>query len=463
MKQLTLTLTLLTLMAVTAFPQASFYHEYLKYQEASMTTRRFKHEDVVAVVGKLNKNFRITPLGKSVEGRSINLISYGQGPVQVLMWSQMHGDETTATRAILDIFKFLQARDAHDAFRQKIKTSITWHFIPMLNPDGAARFTRRNHDGIDINRDALRLQTPEGRILKRVRDSLRADWGFNLHDQGRGMAVNGKPATISLLAPPYNQARDVNDSRGDAMQLIKQMHDLVIQFIPGQVGLYSDDFEPRAFGDNLQKWGTRTILIESGGFADDWEKQEIRRLNFAMLMTAVGSIIDKGFESIPIKAYDEIPKNSDGRMTELIVKNIRYQGIVRDIGIDRQEVNSEDFRSYYARFFISDIGDLSTSSAYKTVDVAGFEVLPGKVYPEAIDTWDQFLKVPLDQLMKDGFTDFVVKGPVNKFSQQVKVNIHGQQPTTNGDVQLGSNPSLIFRNGNKVEYLLINGSIIKVN
>ena len=60
---------------------------------------------------------------------------------------------------------------------------MTVHFIPMLNPDGAELFNRHNAIGIDINRDALRLQSPESQLLKKVRDSLDADFGFNLHDQ----------------------------------------------------------------------------------------------------------------------------------------------------------------------------------------------------------------------------------------------------------------------------------------
>ena len=38
--------------------------------------------------------------------------------------------------------------------------------VPMLNPDGAERYARRNAQAIDINRDALQLATPEGRLLK---------------------------------------------------------------------------------------------------------------------------------------------------------------------------------------------------------------------------------------------------------------------------------------------------------
>ncbi|MFY0573591.1 hypothetical protein ACN28S_03785 [Cystobacter fuscus] len=78
------------------------------------------------------------------------------------------------------------------------------HALPLLNPDGAERFQRRNAQGIDINRDALALQTPEGRTLKAVRDRLQPALGFNLHDQSWRTAVgdSGRPASISVLAPP---------------------------------------------------------------------------------------------------------------------------------------------------------------------------------------------------------------------------------------------------------------------
>ena len=309
----------------------SLYAAHAQYMERSVDTRRFKHEDVMRTVKGLGKEFTVRQAGTSVEGRSIMTVSYGNGPIQVLMWSQMHGDETTATRAMLDIFNFLQANDSYNDLRKKMHMAVTWHFIPMLNPDGASRFTRRNSKGIDINRDALRLQSPEGRLLKRVRDSVKADWGFNLHDQGRGTSVLGKPATISLLAPPFNAERAVNESRGDAMQLTKYLHDQITRFIPGQIGAYPDDFEPRAFGDNIQKWGTRTILIESGGFKQDWEKQEIRRLNFVLLLTAVDAIASGAYEKVPVDSYFEIPKNGESRMQELILFNVDYDGVRRDI------------------------------------------------------------------------------------------------------------------------------------
>ena len=103
----------------------------------------------------------------------INLFAPAPAAFRVLLWSQMHGDEPTATAALFDVFEYLQ-RHRDDPVVQRILSSLTLYAIPMLNPDGAERFQRRNAQGIDINRDALRLQTPEGQVLKAVRDRVQA-------------------------------------------------------------------------------------------------------------------------------------------------------------------------------------------------------------------------------------------------------------------------------------------------
>lgn len=458
-RQSVLTLSVVALCSMTSvFAQlnAELYQVHSRFVDSSAVVRRFKHEDMMRSLAKLGKEFRMRRVGTSVEGRSINLVTYGHGPVHVLMWSQMHGDETTATRAILDVFRFLQDR-GNSELKRRIQSAITWHFIPMLNPDGASRFTRRNRDGIDINRDAVRLQTPEGRVLKRVRDSLNADWGFNLHDQSRGTMVNAKPATISLLAPPYDSTRSVNASRGDAMQMTRFLHDQIIGFIPGQVGLYPDDFEPRAFGDNMQKWGTRTVLIESGGFGNDYEKQEIRRLNFVMLITAVESIASRSYERTPVESYHELPHNSAGRLLELIVRHVSYQGVVRDIGFDRREIDSDDFRRYYPRASISDLGDLSTSNAYFYFDAAGYEVTAGKSYDVVLEGMQQFRRLPIEKLITQGYTDFVVRGELDRFGEPLKVNV--VPAPSPQEIQLGANPSLLFWKNGMLEYVLVNGVV----
>ena len=162
----------------------SLYETYENFKEKSLNKRRIKHQEIQPLIHKYRNNpkFEVHTVGKSIEGRDLSLISIGSGKTNVFLWSQMHGDEPTATQAIFDIFNFLDSNE-FKAEKIAILSKLKLHFLPMLNPDGAEVYQRRNSLGIDINRDALRLQSPEGRTLKKVRDSLAANFGFNLHDQ----------------------------------------------------------------------------------------------------------------------------------------------------------------------------------------------------------------------------------------------------------------------------------------
>src|SRR5690606_41600774 len=63
---------------------------------------------------------------------------------------------------------------------------------------------------------------------------------------------------------------------GDAMKIAAGINQLLQAYVPGGVAKYDDTYSPRSFGDNFQSWGTRTVLIESGGYKGDPEKQFIR-------------------------------------------------------------------------------------------------------------------------------------------------------------------------------------------
>ena len=140
-------------------------------------------------------------------------MTLGSGPRRILLWSQMHGDEPSATPALLDLADTLLASDEPE--RRAILERSTLLIVPMLNPDGAERYARRNAQAIDINRDALHLSTPEGRLLKAVRDRFQPELGFNLHDQNRRTTVGdtGVLATISLLAVSGDREGTVTPGR----------------------------------------------------------------------------------------------------------------------------------------------------------------------------------------------------------------------------------------------------------
>ena len=97
----------------------------------------------------------VLPLGQSVAGRPISLYRKGRGQTKLLLWSQMHGNESTTTKALFDVLMMLEGSPLLDR--------LSLYCIPILNPDGAMAYTRVNAAGVDLNRDALALTQPESR------------------------------------------------------------------------------------------------------------------------------------------------------------------------------------------------------------------------------------------------------------------------------------------------------------
>jgi len=395
----------------TAF-ENNLFDAYPIFREESLVHRRFKQDSVNLLIDKRRENpaYEIVKVGESYEGRPIHYLKTGTGKRKILLWSQMHGDEATATMACFDILNFLEATgDDFDAKRKHILSETTLYFVPMLNPDGAERFQRRNAQNIDINRDALHLQAPESRILKELQQTLQPEFGFNLHDKNPRYSVGNtsKLATMSFLATAYDQERNVNTVREKAIQVIVGMNRMLQKHIPDQIGRWNEDFEPRAFGDNIQKWGTTLILIESGGYVGDPEKQYIRKLNFMAMLTAFNSIAENSFVQETRDDYYALPENSR-YIYDFLIRNVTinqdgktYQA---DLGINRNEVNQDNATTFFYHSIIEELGDLSIYFGSEEFDATGYQLEKGKVLTlahkeitglENLDPWP---------LLREGYT-----------------------------------------------------------
>lgn len=447
------------------------YESYGDFKEPALNERRIKHADLQPLLAKFGTmdDFTVTKVGESIGGRSLSLVSIGKGETDVFLWSQMHGDEPTATQAIFDILNFL-ASDAQTQEKKELLSKVKLHFLPMLNPDGAELFQRRNLLGVDINRDALRLQSPESKTLKRVRDSLDADYGFNLHDQSTyyNAERTEKPATISYLAPAFNYEKDVSEKRGDAMKIIVFMNNIIQKYAPGQVGRYNDAFEPRAFGDNIQKWGTSTILIESGGYPNDVEKQEIRKLNYVSILSAIYTIANESFRDIPLQAYEEIPEN-DRKLFDLKIIGATYalngERYIIDLGIQRLEVDYKDHDDFWYSSRVIDQGDLSTYYGYETLVADGHTIVPGKVYPKTMANMTELGQLNIVEVLKNGFAYVRMENiPTEKTSIETPLHLLGksqQQPEFM--LEPGKNPTFFLEQGGQLRYAVINGFLLDLS
>ncbi|WP_417785045.1 M14 family zinc carboxypeptidase [Tenacibaculum sp.] len=283
---------------------------YSKIKEDSISGRWITLTDIEPLyLGLQNSGIQTKIIGQSEEGRAIYQLKLGKGKKRILVWSQMHGNESTGTKAVFDFFKFIQRFSTHEITKSILNNcSIT--IVPMLNPDGAQAYTRVNANNVDLNRDAVELEAKESKLLRSILEEVNPEFCFNLHDQRTIFGVEGtkNPATISFLAPSEEEKRTITEGRKETMNVIVAMNDLLQEIIPNHVGRYTDEFYPTATGDNFQKLGHNTILIEAGHFPNDYDREEVRKFNFYALLQGIYHISSaenfKEFEK-----YLAIPNN----------------------------------------------------------------------------------------------------------------------------------------------------------
>lgn len=437
---------------------------YEHYQEKSITERRFKYDEVIHLVKDRKGVFDVAEIGKSVEGKPIYQMNIGKGKTKVMLWSQMHGNESTATMALFDLFNFFEGEgDEFEDLRTLILEHLTIRFMPMLNPDGMDRWIRRNALDIDLNRDALALASPESLILKNARDQFEPEFGFNLHDQQIYYTAGetGVPAAISVLAPAYNYQTEINEVRQKAMQVIVGMNEMLQEVVPGHVGKYNDAFEPRAFGDNIQKWGTSTILIESGGYPNDPEKQYIRKLNFMMMLHALVEIAQKTYTDYSLEKYYAIPDNAT-RLMDLVIRDLSlsHEGhsYKVDVGIRRREADMPN--GFYVNGNIDDFGDLSIFYGFEELKAEGLEVMEGRIFEEAFDQISDLDGEKTLGLLQEGCLAVRIKNTDDKVLYDLPILAMGKDGKIPFSLGLGGKPNFFLAKSGKPVYAVVNGYLV---
>lgn len=274
-----------------------------------------------ALASRYPDDIHLEEIGRSFLNRPIHLLKLGVGDKNILFWSQMHGDEPSATPALLDMADYLLA-NSDQPISRSILDNHTLLMIPMLNPDGAEVYERVNGQGIDINRDALRLATPEGRLLKRIRDEYKPMLGFNLHDQGRMTTVGntGRLATKSVLAVSGNAENTLTRGRLRSKRACAAIVEALAPFIPGGIARYDEEWSPLAFGDNITAWGTPVVLIESGGLPVGYELSELTRLSFVALLTVLKGLAGDDLASYDPQIYEDLPENQTDAWSDVVVR-----------------------------------------------------------------------------------------------------------------------------------------------
>lgn len=328
-------------------------------------------ENIEPILTKWNTDNHLQVVGKSVLNQPIYSFTIGTGKTRILLWSQMHGNESTTTKALFDFLNFLQSNRKE---ANLLLANFTFFSLPMVNPDGSKLYTRENANQVDLNRDAQALSQPESVVLRNCFYNFKPDFCYNLHDQRTifGAGITGNPATVSFLAPSYNEAREVNKVRQKAINVIVKMNEVLQNYIPNQVGRFDDSFNINCIGDTFQHKNVPTILFEAGHFQNDYQREVTRKYIFISLLASFYAIYENDIVNNNFTDYIKIPQNSIV-FYDFVYKNIKINcdntKIITNFAIQFKEelVDNQLFFNAY----IVQIGDLKNSYGHFEYDANG--------------------------------------------------------------------------------------------
>lgn len=197
----------LALAALGAAPRAAASPSDTLQTRAERTDFRATstYDDVMAFVHAVaaDPDLHVSTFGTTVEGRDLPLVVWGAdaatpeavravGDLRVLVVANIHAGEVAGKEAALMLLREL-ADGEHDAWARRLTLLVA----PIYNADGNERFDpdnrpyqhgpvdgmgqRTNAQGLDLNRDFVKLDAPESRALVGVMDAYDVDIVVDLH------------------------------------------------------------------------------------------------------------------------------------------------------------------------------------------------------------------------------------------------------------------------------------------
>ena len=345
--------------------------DYSVIKEQKLFHRYINNDHIEPLLANLSDEFIIDKIGYSVKNNPIYGVKIGTGSKKVLLWSQMHGNESTTTKAIFDIFNYFNNE-------KSILNKCTLFFIPILNPDGAKVYTRVNANNVDLNRDAQNLSQPESKVLRDVFNDFKPDFCFNLHGQRTIFSAGStnNSAILSFLSPAQDEKCSITNNRKEAMEIIAVINKMLQKIIPNQVGVYDDTFNINCVGDTFQSFNVPTILFEAGHFPNDYAREETRRLIFLSLVEALTEISTNDNLGANYTPYLDIPEN-EKLFFDIIIReaslNTGSKESIIDLAIHYEEVLVNDRIEFIPK--IKKIGNLSNYHAHREINANKNELL----------------------------------------------------------------------------------------
>lgn len=323
----------------------------------------------------------VKQIGTSTLGVPIYMLRVGRGNKKVLAWSQMHGNESNATHALLDMLYSLKDSPLYD----NLFAEITLDFIVMLNPDGSALWTRRNALEIDLNRDFIKRSSKELPLLVELALSGTYDFGLNLHEQRTIFSTDGMhPATLSFLAPSQDSSRSITPVRKRAMKIISDTAHHLRELIPENIARYSDEYYPTSTGDNFMRLGLPTILFEGGHYEKDYQRQQTRKYYTIALYYCLVAIGKYQGDTLGYEQYFALPENRESHY-DIIYRNVKLNTdfpCVLDIAVQYREEKKPDSLDIEFIPIVVEVGDCGKKKGWEELDCTDKRFVSQSLYPK---------------------------------------------------------------------------------
>jgi len=346
---------------------------YQSYFLAPVKGRYITLKDVMPLI-KNNSEIVIYKTGVSEKGKEIPVLKIGNGAKKVLAWSQMHGNESTTTKAVLDFLKFIDQKELFQKEKKQFLSTYTLYLFPILNPDGAEAYTRENANKVDLNRDALNLTQKESQHLHDLFNEIKPALCLNLHDQRTIYGLdNNKTATISFLAPSADKDRTITKARQTAMGLIVKMSNVLQKYIPGQIGRYDDSFNINCVGDRFTASGVPTILFEAGHYQNDYQREKTREYIFYAFLELF-DITSEGNKALDYNGYFGIPENKKN-FWDIILRNAQVEQEKDSVSIAIQFKEELINKKIQLIPIIKEVSCLMNYNGHKEIDLCYEEIL----------------------------------------------------------------------------------------
>lgn len=115
-----------------------------------------RHLDLIARVAA-SPRARVVTLGQTLEGRDLECVLVGSGPIQAWVIHRQHPGESMASffaEGLLGRLLGFGCGGKLDGVAQRLLKAVTFHIVPHMNPDGASRgHLRTNAGGANLNRE----------------------------------------------------------------------------------------------------------------------------------------------------------------------------------------------------------------------------------------------------------------------------------------------------------------------